>query len=96
MRVLNAERGEVHAVDAVGLAADPRGEEVVAGEVAERGQWRGVAGEVEVELAVGQVPVGAGKPCGRREPTLVAFGSSKVGPTELSSRIEVSIAWGSR
>ena len=56
--MLDAERGEVHAVDPVGLAADPRGEEVVVREVAERDQRRGVAGEVEVELAVGQVALG--------------------------------------
>ena len=59
MGVLNAERGEVHAVDAEGLAADPRGEEVVAGKVAERGQWCRVAGEIEVEFPVAQVALGA-------------------------------------
>jgi hypothetical protein len=58
MRVLDAERREVHAIDPVGLTADPSGEEIIAGEVAERGQRCGVASETEVEPAVGQGALG--------------------------------------
>src|SRR5207302_6183686 len=38
---------------------DSSGEEVVAGLVVERGQRRGIAGEIEVELAVCEVALGA-------------------------------------
>ena len=69
--MLDAERGEVHAVEAVGLAADPRGEEVAVEGSAEGDQRGGVAGEVEVELAVGQVARRAGQPSGLCEPALV-------------------------
>ena len=60
--VSEAERGEVDAVRVVDLAADPSGEEVVICEVAERCERRGVAGEIEVELAVCEVALWAREP----------------------------------
>ena len=66
-----AESREVKAVEAVGLAADPPGEEVAAAWVAKDDKWSGVAGEIESETAVGEVASWAGEPLGGGEPPLV-------------------------
>ena len=69
----DAEGVQVDAVEAKGLAADPGGEEVVDSRVAVRRQGCAVAGDVEVELAVGQVAVGAGQARSRGELALVGW-----------------------
>ena len=54
-----AQCSEIHAVvEAVGLAADARREELLCGGVAERDQCCGSAREVGGELAVGDVALG--------------------------------------
>src|SRR5690348_1202139 len=68
---LDAERGEIDAVYAIGLAADTRGEEVGSGRVGVGDERSGVAGEVEVELAVVPVALRPGHLCRLGELVLV-------------------------
>src|SRR4051794_868508 len=67
-----AERGEVKAVEVVGLAARAGGEELVVGGIAKRDKGGGVACEVGVQAGVAEVPLGSGEPrCGGEPPLIV-------------------------